>query len=116
MSRDPAYLLDMLISARDARRFIDDLSIQRFQESDLHQHAVAKAVELVGEAAARVSAETRAQHPEIPWHQIVGMRNRLVHDYVSLDLTVLWDVVHDHLPPLIAYLESVVPSDDSSPG
>lgn len=113
MSRDPAYLLDMLLSARDARRFAAGLSFEQLQDSDLHQHAIAKAVELVGEAAARLSPEAQARHAQIPWTQIIGMRHRLVHDYVHLDLRILWEVVHKHLPPLIVYLETMVPAEDT---
>ena len=66
MWRDPALLLDMLIAAREAREFGTGLSWERFQQSSLHQHAIAKALENIGEAARKVSEETRAAHPEIP--------------------------------------------------
>lgn len=113
MRRDPAFLLDMLLAARDAMRFVSGLSQRQFAESRLHQNAVIKAIEIVGEAAGRVSDETRASHPEIPWVEIVGMRNRLAHGYFEIDLVKVWDTVHQDLPRLIAAIEPLVPPEDS---
>lgn len=113
MWRDPAFLLDMLLSARDAQRFGHGLRFEQLETSTLHQHAIAKAVELVGEAASRISPQTQAAHPEIAWRQIIGMRNRLVHDYVHLNLNVLWDVLQRDIPALIAQLEPLVPPEDA---
>ena len=67
--------------------------------------------EIVGEAADNVSEDTRRAHPDIPWAQIVGMRNRLVHVYFDIDLQVLWATVHHDLPALIALLEPLVPTE-----
>lgn len=61
----------------------------------------------MGEAASRVSAPTRKRHPEIPWPDIVSMRNRLIHGYDLVDLNLLWDTVATDLPPLIAALERI---------
>ena len=110
MQRDErASLLDMLLAARDALEFAAGLTFSQFEQSRLHQHAVVKAVENIGEAASRVSAETRQAHPAIPWPQIIGMRNRLVHAYFDINLDILWQVVQDDLPALIAQLEPLVP-------
>lgn len=108
---DAAYLLDMLIHARDARGFVAGLTYQDFERSLLHQRAVMKSVETIGEAASRIGGDTRLVHSEIPWSEIVGMRNRIVHAYFDVRLDVLWRVVHDELPVLIEQLESVVPSE-----
>ncbi len=81
--------------------------------SDLHRDrvlelALVRLVEIIGEAAARVSPETQDRYPGIPWKEVVGMRNRLVHGYDSVDLDVLWDTLEDDLPPLIAELEQIL--------
>jgi uncharacterized protein with HEPN domain len=81
MRRDDAYLLDMLIAARDAISFLPGLAPEQFGASRIHQQAVIKCLETVGEAAARVSEPTRAANPAIPWREIIGMRHRLVHGY-----------------------------------
>ena len=110
MRRDDAsYLLDMLVAARDAVVFADGLSFSEFARDQRTQLAILKCVEIVGEAASRVSAETREAHPAIPWREIVGMRNRLVHAYFEIDLRLVWDTVRNDLPPLIVQLEPLVP-------
>ncbi|MBC7185683.1 MAG: DUF86 domain-containing protein [Calditrichaeota bacterium] len=109
MRKDDAYLLDMLIAARDAVTFVTDLTQEQFQASRVHQLAVLKALETIGEAAARLTEETRSAHPQIPWPEIIGMRHRLVHGYFEVDLVKVWDTVQEDLPPLIAALETIVP-------
>lgn len=111
MQRDEGYLLDMLIAARDAGQFLAGLSLRQFEESRLHQSAVIKALEIIGEAAGRISEQSRQEHPEIPWNVIIGMRNRLVHGYFDVDLETVWNTIHKDLPPLVKYLELRLPSE-----
>jgi len=112
MWRDAAYLLDMLIAARRARDFARELSWDGFQRSALHQHAIAKALENIGEAARKISDETKASHPEIPWPQIIAMRHRIAHDYFRLDPLRIWEIVQVDLPALIPALEPLVPPEE----
>lgn len=70
--------------------------------------ALVRLLEIVGEAAGRVPAEDRSRHPNIPWAEIVGLRNRLIHGYDSVDFDILWQIVIDDLPPLIAALEKAL--------
>lgn len=70
--------------------------------------ALVRLLEVVGEAAARVPDECRRRHPEIPWQDIADLRNRLIHGYDSIDLDVLWMILHDDLPPLIHRLETIL--------
>ena len=110
MQRDNvAYLLDMLVAARDAVAFAASLTYAEFKRDRLSQLAILKSVEIVGEAASRLSEETKGTHRTIPWQEIVGMRNRLVHAYFEIDLRLVWDTVHNDLPELIAQLEPLVP-------
>jgi len=110
MRRDQAaYLLDMLVAARDAVEFTEDLSYQEFATDRRTQLSVVKSIEIIGEAASRIDQEIRQQHSAIPWQDIVGMRNRLVHGYFDIDLRLVWDTVQDDLPDLIARLESLAP-------
>lgn len=71
--------------------------------------AVVRLLELIGEAAARIPPEEQALHGEIPWAEIVSLRNRLAHGYDAIDLDVVWRIVEDDLPPLIEALERIVP-------
>ena len=73
------------------------------------QLAILKTVETVGEAAPRVGADTRKAYPEIPWTDIVGMRNRLVHEYSNVNLARVWEAVKRDIPRLIPQLENLVP-------
>src|SRR5512139_1899740 len=77
MRRDDAYLLDILIAAHKALAFVADMTWEAFEISELHQNAVIRTLETIGEAARLVSQPTRDAHPEIPWEQMIGMRHRL---------------------------------------
>lgn len=112
MWRDDAHLLDMLIAARHAAAFVRNLTWEQFQSSALQQHAVAKALENIGEAAGKVSSEFRQAHPEIAWPQIIGLRHRIAHDYFRVDLLRIWEIVTMELPSLMATLEPFIPPDE----
>ena len=114
MRRDDAYLLDMLVAARKALTFAAELTYPQFVRSDLHQNAILKVLEIVGEAASRIGEDTRQAHPEISWPQIVGLRNRIVHAYFEIDLDVVWRIVQEDLPELISQLEPLVPPESES--
>jgi len=109
MPRDEAYLLDILIAARKALAFVEGMTRDAFMESELHQNAVIRPLEIIGEAAAHVSESTRQAHPEIPWVEMIGMRHRLIHEYFRVDLKVVWETVQRDLPRLIVLIEPLVP-------
>ncbi len=109
MSRrdDEIALRQMLDHAREAIAMSDgrrrgDLDADRQLEL-----ALTRLVEVVGEAASRVSEATRIAHPAVPWRQIVAMRHRLIHGYDDVDLDILWEVVRHDLPDLIPKLEAI---------
>ena len=81
------------------------------KESRLQQYAVLKAIEIIGEAAAHISAETKRTHDDLPWADIIGMRNRLVHGYFDVDIERVWRTVQDDLPRLISQIGPLVPRD-----
>ncbi len=112
MQRDVAYLLDILLAARRACHFLEELTWEEFSQSELHQDAVMRPLGIIGEAARRVSQQTQDAHPEIPWQQMVGMRNRLVHEYFRVDLATVWETVQNDLPYLISLVEPLVPAPD----
>lgn len=70
--------------------------------------ALTRAIEIIGEAAAKVSAKARAEAPKIPWPAIVGMRNRLIHAYFDVDIDILWNTVTQRLPDLLQELRSIL--------
>jgi uncharacterized protein with HEPN domain len=85
MRRDEAYLLDILIAARRAMSYMEGSSREAFQENEMLQDAVIRPLEIIGEAAGRVSEAYREAHPEIHWHKMIGMRNRLIHEYFRVN-------------------------------
>ena len=111
MQGDNTLLLDMLVYCEQAVQFAATLTVEEFEASRLHQLAIVKAVETIGEAASKVSDATRQAHPEIPWPRIIGMRNRLVHDYGGIRLRVVWRTVKKDIPSLAEQLRRIVPKD-----
>jgi uncharacterized protein with HEPN domain len=109
--RDAALLLDMLLAARDARSFVEGLDEAAFLASRLHQNATIRSLEVLGEAAGKVSAATQAGRPDIPWREITAMRHRLIHGYGEVRLDLVWMVVRDRLGPLITKLVGLVPGE-----
>ena len=112
--RDNDAMLDMLIAARKAVGFTSGLSRQEFIEDEPMQHASIRLIQIVGEAARKVSTDRREQLPDIQWDQIIGMRHRLVHDYFHVNVDLVWQVLQAHLPELVTLLEAVVPPDEAS--
>ncbi len=109
VERDSAYLVDMLLAARDAMAFAADIDQGRFETSRLYQNAIIRALEIVGEAAGRVSREMRSRTPHSPWQSMIGMRHRLIHGYDGVDLELVWNVVAKDLPALVVALEALIP-------
>lgn len=112
MWRDPAWVLDMLQATRKALEHARGVTASEFMTSGLHQDAVLRQLTILGEAAKRVSAEFRAEHPEIPWRKIAGFRDVAVHDYFRVDFREVWRIVQEELPPLIDLLRPVVPPEE----
>ena len=94
----------MLDHAREAVDMLRGRSRTDLDQDRMLELALVRLVEIIGEAAYRVSDEARDNTPEIPWPQIIGMRNRLIHGYDRVDLQVLWDTIYEDLPPLIQAL------------
>lgn len=111
--RDSALLLDMLLAARDAHGFVEGLDETAFLASRLHQNVVIRSLELIGEAAGKVSTAGRTAHPEIPWREVTGMRHRLIHGYADIRLDVVWLVCQERLGPLVAALAPLIPDERS---
>ena len=79
------------------------------------QHGIMRLIEILGEAARHLSDEFKGNHPEIAWRQIVGMRNRMVHEYFRVIPAKVWDVVEQEFPLLIVFLEPLVPPAGNDP-
>ena len=115
MRHDDAYLLDMSLAAREARGFAANLTFSDFEHHRMAQLAILKSIEVIGEAASRVSDGCKKSHAEIPWSGIVGRRNRLVHGYFNVNLARVWETVQKDIPRLILQLESLIPPETTEP-
>lgn len=105
---DRIRLLHMLDAAREAAAFASGRTSEDLANDRLLALALVKCVEIIGEAASKVSAETRSRLGGIPWVDIIGMRHRLIHAYFDIDFERVSDTITADLPPLIARLESAL--------
>ena len=110
---DPLRLQHMYDEARKARRFVEGMTRREFDDDEQLQYALARAVEIVCEAACNITDEFQEDNNQIEWQQIIGMRQWLAHAYFKIDLNVLWKTVQEDIPPLIRHLESILSAGDS---
>ena len=112
MWRDDAYMLDMLLPARKVQDFTQEIGWEDFAADELVQNAVMRQIQIIGEAARKISAKYQEAHQEIPWQGIIGMRNRLIHEYFRIIPERVWDVVDKDIPELVRLIEPLVPPDE----
>jgi len=113
MWRDDAFLLDMLLAARRVLKYAQGLDFQRFENDEVLQDAIVQRIQIIGEAARKISQEFKEEHPEIPWFEIIGMRHRLIHEYFRVISEKVWEVIVKDIPSLIALLEPLVPPENA---
>jgi uncharacterized protein with HEPN domain len=105
---DTVLLRDMLDHARKAVAATGGKTRADLGKDLILSAALERFIEVIGEAASKLSDETRGELTSVPWHEIIGMRNRLVHGYASVDQDVVWAVAHKDLPRLVADLEAAL--------
>ncbi len=111
--RDSVRLRHMLDAAQSALSFVQGRTREDLDQDEMLTFALTKAVEIVGEAANQVSPATQSKLSTVPWSDVIGMRNRLVHVYFDIDLDVLWQTVAEDLPMLIDLVEPLVQQNES---
>ncbi|MCI4677962.1 DUF86 domain-containing protein [Rhodoblastus acidophilus] len=108
MRRDDAIRIRHMIEAAEAvQRFLAGRRRGDLDADEILRFALVRAVEIIGEAAAKLGVETRAALPSIPWAAMVAMRNRLIHAYFDIDHDILWKTVADEIPALLSSLRSI---------
>jgi uncharacterized protein with HEPN domain len=107
--RDAAYIWDMLDSAKTLHGFMAGVSFYDYSQDKKLQLAIERALEIIGEAARRVSEAYQQAHPEIPWQSIIAQRNVLAHEYGAIKHELIWKVATIRIPELIALPEKLIP-------
>lgn len=109
MRRDcRVYVRDILQAFRNAQQFVEGLSYQDFASDRKTVSAVLRELEIVGEAAKQLPASVRNQYPDIPWSDMAGMRDKLIHFYFGVDLEIVWQTVKVRIPKLQPLIENVL--------
>ncbi|HEY8665443.1 MAG TPA: DUF86 domain-containing protein [Tepidisphaeraceae bacterium] len=114
MRDERALLFDMLDSARLAMQYLQHVSFDEFKQAILIRDAVIRRLEVISEAAGKVSIDMRQRLPQLPFAEIVGMRNLITHAYWGIDLEIVWKTATEDLPALIAAIAPLLVSDKPS--
>jgi len=94
------YLIDILESIKDITDFTDGMTFDQFSVDRKTVKAVIRCLEIIGEAANKIPNNVREKYPEVPWTEIVGMRNRLIHEYFGVDVNIIWQTIQEDIKPL----------------
>lgn len=107
MKSDWVYIQHIQEAIQKIERYIGDVDFELFCKNDMMVDAVVKELEIIGEAASKCSPSFRKRNTGIPWEEIVGMRNRLIHEYFGIDLAVVWTTCKEDLPLLKRVLSKI---------
>lgn len=113
MQRDKTYLLDILEAAKLALSYVGNKTKEDFFSDIQCQDAVIRRLEIIGEAAGRISEETLNHVSDLPWSEMIGMRNIMIHDYDDVDINIVWETVQNDLPLLISVLKNIFLTEDN---
>ncbi|ANV84273.1 hypothetical protein AWQ21_07680 [Picosynechococcus sp. PCC 7003] len=110
MDRNYAHLWDMYEACRQIEKFTQGLTWEEYRQNELVQSATERQLEILGEAARRVSVEFQKSHPGIPWSALIGQRNVISHQYEKVSHKRIWLTTQKSLPPLMADLKKLIPN------
>ena len=104
---DKIRVQHMIDASEEALAFISGVTEEAFSKNRMLILSVIKDIEIIGEAASRISKETRMEHQNIPWQDIIAMRNRLIHGYFDVDIKLVWNTLKNNLPALLISLKAM---------
>lgn len=102
------YLEDIVNAMMHAEHFIEGVTFEQFQKDNKTIFAVVRALEIVGEASGKIPKSVRKKYSQVPWQEIVGMRNKLIHEYFGINLKVVWDTVKLDIPSLKPIFQQIL--------
>ena len=97
---DLAYIDHILDCIRKINEFSKGMILKDFKSNELVQDAIIRNIEIIGEASKKISKDTKQTYYKIPWKEIAGMRDKLIHDYLGVDVNVVWKTIHEDIPIL----------------
>ena len=101
------YIEDIADSMGKAMRFLEHMNFDEFTKDEKTIFAVVRALEIIGEAVKQIPAPIRRKYPEIPWREMAGMRDKVIHEYFGVDLKIIWNVVKERIPVLKPTFEKI---------
>ncbi|MEW6482620.1 MAG: DUF86 domain-containing protein [bacterium] len=105
---DTAYLKHILDAITRIEEYTAGIEYEDFMENHLIQDGVIRQIEIIGEASKRISDEIKKKHLDIPWKDMAGMRDKLIHNYLGVDMDALWDTVENDIPTLKSKLKDII--------
>jgi uncharacterized protein with HEPN domain len=102
------YLNDIYDSINKGISFINEMTYEEFKEDEKTQYALTRVIEIIGEASKKIPVEIKTQSEEIPWREISGMRDLLVHDYFGVNIKVVWETVMNDFPVLEEKIQKLI--------
>lgn len=110
MPRDNwVYVGHMLDMGRIGLKISNGKARAAYDQDETLQLALTHIIQVIGEAALHVSIDFREKYPQVPWHEIIGMRHRIVHDYLNVDEDIIWEVIQQDIQSLVDVLEEIIP-------
>lgn len=107
-NEDIIRLRHMLEASQDAVSFVEGKNRKDLDENKMLRLSLIRCIEIIGEAASKLSIDCQSEFPAIPWKNIITMRNRLIHAYYDINLDTVWGTIIEDLPPLIIELENII--------
>ena len=116
MKRDKAYLKHILDAISNIEKFIEGVNKENFLGNIEKQYAVLRGLEIIGEATKNLSEELKKKHPNIPWKEIAGMRDKLIHQYFGVNLDLVWETIKTKLPELKTQISEILKEIEETEG